>query len=348
MLCSGDNFRSKVRRNEYRNGFTLVELLVVIAIIGVLIALLLPAVQAAREAARRMSCSNNVKQLAIGLHNYHDTHQTLPPGNLQVSNPPAPQLDNNYGGTGSALSQVTGSVTGYRCMFAWSAFLLPFVEAQTVFEQIDFTKPSYTLVRTVNTTANFGDAANKEAAGLAPSCFVCPSSQKKYDMGTFKDYAANAGGRLPGETSIVLAFPERRTTGKLNGLFHKGSHYGFDAINDGTSNTILLLERTAVTKTYAEGDSTDMAEMCTNPFFFTNHIGEGYVMSYQNQIMPINPGRRSPLVNGLVVKSAQSDHPGIVQICLSDGSCRALTQTISMTIYDALMTRDGGETISIP
>jgi hypothetical protein len=328
----------------------LVELLVVIAIIGVLIALLLPAVQAAREAARRMSCSNNVKQLAIGLHNYHDTHRNFPPGNLQVSNPPAPQLDGNFGGWsgGDPYQQDTGGVIGYRCMFAWSAFLLPFVEAQTVFEQIDFTKPSYTLVPTVDTTADFGDAANKVAAGLAPSCFVCPSSQKKYGMGTFKDYAANAGGRLPGETSIVLAFPERSTTGKLNGLFHKGSHYGFDAINDGTSNTILLLERTAVTKTYADSGSTDMSEMCTNPFFFNNHVGEGYVMSYQSQIMPINPGIISSLDLGLVAKSAQSDHPGIVQVCLSDGSCRALTQTISMTIYDALMTRDGGESIAVP
>ncbi|MDR3196553.1 MAG: DUF1559 domain-containing protein, partial [Planctomycetaceae bacterium] len=79
MLCSGGKFRSKVRRNEYRNGFTLVELLVVIAIIGVLIALLLPAVQAAREAARRSQCTNHLKQQGIGIHNFHDTVSGLPP-----------------------------------------------------------------------------------------------------------------------------------------------------------------------------------------------------------------------------------------------------------------------------
>jgi hypothetical protein len=91
-----------------------------------------------------------------------------------------------------------------------------------------------------------------------------------------------------------------------------------------------------------------MEGMCLNPFFFTDHLGQGYVMSYQNQIMPVNPGRTSSLDWGLVAKSAQSEHPGVVQISFADGSCRAIPQTISMTIYDALMTRDGGESISIP
>jgi len=105
-----DGFVSKARAR--RSGFTLVELLVVIAIIGILVALLLPAIQAAREAARRTQCTNNLKQVALGLHNYHDTYQVFPPGFVD-SNPAyntAIDVQNNLNG------------------LAWSALILPFVE----------------------------------------------------------------------------------------------------------------------------------------------------------------------------------------------------------------------------
>src|SRR6188474_2683919 len=96
-----------------RRAFTLVELLVVIAIIGVLVALLLPAVQAAREAARRMSCSNNLKQLSLALHNYEDTHKTLPPAGI----------DSNQ--------------------MSWTVLLLPYMEQKPLYDQFNFNKGAW-------------------------------------------------------------------------------------------------------------------------------------------------------------------------------------------------------------
>src|SRR5262245_34603533 len=106
-------------RISQKRGFTLVELLVVIAIIGVLVALLLPAVQSAREAARRMSCSSNLRQLGIAMHSYHDTHKTLP------------YSTSAWGPDGRVNSP------GNRG-WSWSSFILPYIEQQATYNQIDF------------------------------------------------------------------------------------------------------------------------------------------------------------------------------------------------------------------
>jgi prepilin-type N-terminal cleavage/methylation domain-containing protein/prepilin-type processing-associated H-X9-DG protein len=138
LLCSGGKFRSKVRRTEYRNGFTLVELLVVIAIIGVLIALLLPAVQAAREAARRMTCTNHLKQLGLAHHNCHDVYKVIPPYGLGHWNP-------------------TGN-------WAPMPLLLPYIEQTWRYDQIAATK-----------FACDGPYGRLPACIGAVSIFLCPS-----------------------------------------------------------------------------------------------------------------------------------------------------------------------------
>jgi len=129
------------RERSRRRGFTLVELLVVIAIIGVLVALLLPAVQAAREAARRASCSNNLKQIGLGLHLYHDVHRTFPPGGVEFR---------------------LGSDTSKR-QLAWSVFLLPYIEQLNLYEQLDL-------------TTAFDSAENAPAAATVLSVYICPSA----------------------------------------------------------------------------------------------------------------------------------------------------------------------------
>lgn len=151
---------------DHRRAFTLVELLVVIAIIGILIALLLPAVQAAREAARRMSCSNNLRQIGIGLHHYHDAHGCFPPGGIErrdAMNPKGRQI-------------------------AWSAFLLPFVEQKAIYDTIDFGKA-------------FDSAANAPAAAMVIPLYLCPSVPRASDLVQGRgacDYGGIYGERITG------------------------------------------------------------------------------------------------------------------------------------------------------
>ncbi len=132
-----------MRRHQLR-GFTIVELLVVIAIIGVLIALLLPAVQAAREAARRTQCRNNLKQIGLAFHNYHDIHQYLPMGTL-----------------------TTGEPRVYGRYFAWGVYLLPMLEQQALYSSLDFSEPAIDISPKVS--------GNEMALRSVVSTFLCPS-----------------------------------------------------------------------------------------------------------------------------------------------------------------------------
>ncbi len=151
-----------------RSAFTLIELLVVIAIIGVLVGLLLPAIQSAREAARRIQCANNLRQIGLALHHYHDTHQKLPPGCLQWRGPGRPANMKQY---------------------AWSALILGFLEQTNVYEQIDFNVP-------------FDSPRNAVPAGVKLPFYLCPSAQEPLPTGRGKtDYGGLYGQRITARTA---------------------------------------------------------------------------------------------------------------------------------------------------
>ena len=195
---------------QKKRGFTLVELLVVIAIIGVLVALLLPAVQAAREAARRMSCSNKMKQIGLALHNYHDTHKVFPPDAIWAGATP--------GGNPNVLDQPRH--------FTWITMILPFMEQTPLHDQIDFSIPGYNQI--------INDQALHQ---IQLPAFVCPSEAQTtstHDWG-LSSYAGNAGWDT-----------HRRMYGDLGraGPFSFMDSASFASCTDGTSNTIFVGEVT--------------------------------------------------------------------------------------------------------
>ena len=203
------------RRGQVR-GFTLVELLVVIAIIGILIALLLPAVQAAREAARRAQCSNNLKQLALGVHNYADTHRSYPPGCIKDA-----ELVESWG---------------------WGAMLLPFIEQKPLHDQLQVTKrrlfdvlkhpTDRVLVQTEIGTFRCPTDTTDPRLPAKLRHFYGHGNVGKIELGT-ANYIACQGLYDPGNPNTFAN----------NGAFYNNSAVRFRDISDGTSHTLMLGER---------------------------------------------------------------------------------------------------------
>lgn len=202
-------------------GFTLVELLVVIAIIGVLIALLLPAVQQAREAARRMSCNNNLKNLVLGLHNHHDTYGKFPAGADHTTN-------------------------DSRQMWGWGAHILPFIEQTPLYDRLKVSKQN--LMKTLNNTTL------RKLTQTKLDIFICPSDPGGHLMNGGK-MNGGKGRHFSGDANIGTSFRVAKSNyiaviglfdvnyQKNNGIMYRGSSNKMADITDGTSNTFMLGER---------------------------------------------------------------------------------------------------------
>jgi len=304
-------------------GFTLVELLVVIAIIGMLIALLLPAVQAAREAARRMSCSNNLKQIALAMHNHHDVRLALPPGCRFYR-----ELYNS--GSYHSIGEGSGIYCG---MVGWAAFILPFAEQQALFDAIDFSRPMYT--EAVPDTylespgGACGDVANQDVCARTPAFFQCPTTNTSRRR-TQKDYS------LPG-----MDWPERADQDQINNspyhrpprylAFYQNSECTLATVEKGTSNVFMIVEQSC---TLPEKIHTDVTWPIDgqNPFLFTSHVAAGWAMftlrNYTN--IPPNP---TPLPANGHRKGARSFHSGGLQVARFDGSVHFVADTITFANY---------------
>ncbi|MCC9608707.1 DUF1559 domain-containing protein [Blastopirellula sp. JC732] len=317
-----------------RSAFTLVELLVVIAIIGVLIALLLPAVQQAREAARRISCTNNLKQLGLAMHNYHDTYQSLPAGQtnmgLMSSDPMSGGMQDNpaefpQGGT-------------------WFQAVLPFVE-QTAMVDLIRTEMMTMPMRQVNATVR-----NTVVPG-----FVCPSDPNGGKVGAFGfqgNYLGSCDVQVPNAGTVHAA-------NRVAGLFFVRSHINFRDIVDGTTNTVMMGECVQGAPDAAGASQYDdiasywdganlQAVFTAAPWYgFNNSVpdlaGPNGCIPPGNQVAkkPCNPGPGSASWYLL-----RSYHPGGVMVNRADASVSFLPNTMDATLFSNYINRNDGNVVA--
>jgi len=196
-----------------QRGFTLIELLVVIAIIGVLTSVLLPAVQQAREAARRMSCRNNLKQIGLALHNYHDSHLAFPPG---------------YIASGPYSDGATDTTPGW----GWAAFILPQMDQGNLYEAANFNLP-------------LQDPKNGIAIQTTIPAYLCPSDMTPNGPSAVPDGFGNTVAMAaPSSYAACAGGDETATTDATGaGVFYRNSRTRIRDISDGTSNTVLVGEK---------------------------------------------------------------------------------------------------------
>ncbi|WP_435017592.1 DUF1559 domain-containing protein [Tundrisphaera sp. TA3] len=353
------------RQTRNRRGFTLIELLVVIAIIAVLIALLLPAVQAAREAARRTQCVNNMKQLGLAMHNYESSSGSFPPSGMAttVGNSTAPLF--NDGGYG-VLPR-----------------LLQYIEGTTIFNTINFTVP-YNSSGLQNTTS-FTTVQN---SFLCPSATRSPSGGKEgsntaggdtdataanlnggygvadYAPTSFTDIAPN------GATSTTYpATPYRLTTSAANGLL-KNSQTRISEAVDGTSNTVAFAEdagrdpryfcaytdsgyNTATGWTAAYNGLSGSAGKRRRFWRWADPASAiGVSGAINNKIRPMfNASTPFNTTSGVVVDAGANDeifsyHPGGANVLMADGSVKFLKETTNPIVIRSIVTMNGGEVVS--
>ena len=347
-------------------GFTLVELLVVIAIIGVLVALLLPAVQQAREAARRMQCTNNLKQIGLAVHNYAGTHGVFPSGYVSQA---------TRDGSGPGWAAIDAETWDAAPGWGWAALILPFMEQRNITDAMRMDRPLW-------------DAANRPTINTRLEAYLCPSSSGDWQPFTVRDEAGNALSRfgdpiVVGRSHYIASHGQEScwgecgsaTSGQVftniytgttrtvaingdaanvaDGPFYRNSRVSFHDVTDGTTNTLFISEHSSKLS-----DKTWVGVVpgaFTHPRYSTPENGPDAAATLV--MMHVGPSggeldiTGSPIIHPmnfptLHVGQMYSEHPGGGNVLYGDGSVSFQPETIDLMLAAELASMNEGEVIS--
>jgi prepilin-type N-terminal cleavage/methylation domain-containing protein len=308
MFVRTTNPESAMRRSQKVSaGFTLIELLVVIAIIAILVGLLLPAVQKVREASNLASCKNNLKQIGLAMHNYHDTQGTFPVGYFDPT--PWPQLDSGPG-------------------WGWGAYLLPFLEQSNLYNQINF-------------AVDVGDPSMATVRTTFLKSFFCPSDEL-FTKFTLTDGGSNSWDLAQGSYVACNGNDgvDDFTTPPHTGPFLRAvKGYRIAEIIDGLSNTFFVADRTSKLSycTWVGGPTGALNPFLQSPGNFGAEV----------TLLMFHAGPTGPNTTGVFdADSTSSPHRTGVPIVFGDGSVHFIGNSIDIPTWMALATRAGGEIVN--
>ncbi len=326
-----------LRRPQGERAFTLIEVLAVIVIVGVLVGLLLPAVQAAREGARRVQCQNNLKQIGLALHGYHDAWYTFPPAYLAAysvpPDPPAPGLELGAG-------------------WAWGTLILPYLEQRPVYDAANFDF-GFGSADSTDPRGLLGLSVNRTVMQISVSTFLCPSAgggEGPIDLGYDSAHVFGSPGHYIASAGWM---DSSRSPVHGTGVLYPNSGTAIGDVSDGTSATLLIGERSRnladVAWSGSLGSRSSPAPLCTKV---------GWPVESCVGLMFLLMGRTGPagdIVSGAIpigntpnlqgADGFASRHPGGCQFLICDGSVRFIKETLSPQVFQALATRAGCEIV---